>query len=349
VSLRTRRRGTPGVRFIVVLTAGALAVGGTMVAARAAGAAGAAGASGAASQPGAAYQVSAAAQRAALAFWTPARMTAAQSQALRQGARNAASTAVKPPKGIPSAVHYAGVPTIGALFYTTGSGKDLQSHFCTASVVDSTAGDLILTAAHCVYSTKPASNIEYVPEYNNGHTPYGAWAVAWIRVAAGWISSHNPNLDFAFLTLSPLKGRKIQSVTGGLAIAFTRWYRETIEVVGYNDTDSEPIRCLTKSFPFRVGQMEFPEFYCHGFWTGTSGGPWITGYNAKNGTGTLFGVIGGYEEGGQYEWASYTSYFGPQARILFGQAETTPVPTPSPTPTPTHTATSAPTPSPTAT
>jgi hypothetical protein len=27
----------------------------------------------------------------------------------------------------------------------------------------------------------------------------------------------------------------------------------------------------------------------------TSGGPWIIGYNAKNGTGTVFGVIGGYK------------------------------------------------------
>jgi hypothetical protein len=127
-----------------------------------------------------------------------------------------------------------------------------------------------------------------------------------------------PNLDFAFLAVGKAGGQKIQAVTGGLRIGFTLWYRETIEVIGYNDPDSEPIRCPTKSFPFRPGQMEF---YCHGFWTGTSGGPWIIGYNAKTGTGTVFGVIGGYEEGGDYDWASYSSYFGSQARVLFGQAE----------------------------
>ena len=63
------------------------------------------------------------------------------------------------------------------------------------------------------------------------------------------------------------------------------------------------------------------EFYCHGFWTGTSGGPWIIGYNARNGTGTVFGVIGGYELGGDYEWASYSAYFGSAARTLYQQVE----------------------------
>lgn len=63
------------------------------------------------------------------------------------------------------------------------------------------------------------------------------------------------------------------------------------------------------------------EFYCHGFWDGTSGGPWITGYNSRLGTGAVHGVIGGYEQGGYYEWASYSSYFGPHLASLFLAAE----------------------------
>ena len=76
------------------------------------------------------------------------------------------------------------------------------------------------------------------------------------------------------------------------------------------------------------------EFYCYGFWTGTSGGPWISGYNAKNGTGTVFGVIGGYEQGGDYDWASYSAYFGSATRSLYTQVEhqTAPVPKPKPSP-----------------
>jgi hypothetical protein len=85
------------------------------------------------------------------------------------------------------------------------------------------------------------------------------------------------------------------------------------------------------------------EFYCHGFWTGTSGGPWIMYYNAKRGTGTVFGVIGGYELGGDYEWASYSAYFGPAARALFDQVERASTPHPTPTPTPSRTTTAPPT------
>ena len=216
-------------------------------------------------------------------------------------------------------------------------------------MVDSTGGDLALTAAHCVYSKGLAANIEYVPGYHDGKRPYGVWPVETITVASGWKLSHDPDLDFAFLTLASAGGRRIQARTGGLTIGFTRWYSEKIEAIGHNDSGAEPVRCATRSFRFRAGQMEF---YCHGFWTGTSGGPWIIGYNAKNGTGTVFGVIGGYELGGDYEWASYSAYFGSAARTLYQQAErqaTPPTPTPTPTTGPTKPPTATPTKPPTAT
>ena len=284
-------------------------------------------------------QVSGTAQRGTLAHWTSQRMRTATAlspllarSALPATALLGTVPAVSAPKGTPHAVPFSGSPTTGALFYTTGG----KNHFCTASVVNSPGGEIVLTAAHCVYWKGFAANIEYVPGYHDGKQPYGAWPVAKITVATGWKSAHNPDLDFAFLTIAPVGDRTVQARTGGLNIGFTRWYSEKIEVVGYNDTGAEPIRCATKSFRFRVGQMEF---YCHGFWTGTSGGPWIIGYSARTGTGTVFGVIGGYELGGEYEWASYSAYFGSAARSLYIQVErqTAPHPTPSPTPTPTPT------------
>jgi V8-like Glu-specific endopeptidase len=257
------------------------------------------------------YRVSAAGQRAAVDYWTPARMAAAQPTAIERaaGAANA-----KAPNGTPWASHFTGEPAVGALFSTTGG----NAHFCTASVVDSPVGDIVLTAAHCIYSHAFAANVEYVPEYHNGHLPYGRWAVQQMWVARGWKASHDPNLDFAFLTVAPVNGRKIQSVTGGLRARFLLGYSEHVEVIGYNDTDSEPVRCATTSFEFRTNQMEF---YCHDFWDGTSGGPWIIYYNPRAGGGTVIGVIGGYEQGGSYEWASYSSYFGVEARSLLGVAE----------------------------
>jgi hypothetical protein len=268
------------------------------------------------------YHVSAARQRAALAYWTPTRIAAVRLAAIAQAPSAPDVTA---PKGIPSAVHFTGVPTVGALFATTGN----KAHFCTASVVDSPLGDVLVAAAHCVFGTAPASNIVYVPEYHNGHVPYDMWAVSNIWVMPGWASGHDPDLDFAFLTVSPIRGRQVQAVTGGLRIGFLLGYLQTIEVIGYNDTDNEPVRCLTRSFKFRTNQMEF---YCHDYRDGTSGGPWIIGWNPKTGTGTVIGVIGGYEQGGSYEWASYSAYFGVDARSLLAVAEKV-SPTPTPTPT----------------
>jgi V8-like Glu-specific endopeptidase len=306
-------------------------------------------------------QVSSADQRRTLAHWTRQRMRGATATAVPRGLirtslpavtrapglprasrapglpqAGRASTEITAPRGIPTASPFSGSPTTGVLFYTTGG----KGHFCTASVVDSTADDLALTAAHCVYSKGFATNIEYVPGYHDGKRPYGVWPVRTITVASGWKVSHDPDLDFAFLTLAAAGGKQVQAKTGGLTLGFTRWYSEKIEVIGHNDSGAAPVRCATKSFRFRTGQMEF---YCHGFWTGTSGGPWIIGYNARNGTGTVFGVIGGYELGGDYEWASYSAYFGSATRLLYQQVERAAGPHPTPTPSPSRTPTAGPT------
>lgn len=258
------------------------------------------------------HAVSWAAQRATRAFWTPARMAAATP--LRGGP--SAGGSAGGPASIPSPTHFAGVPTVGALFLTTGT----KPHFCTASVVESKPENLILTAAHCVYSSSYASNIEFVPKYHSGQQPYGAWPVKKIFVAAGWRYSHNPNLDFAFLSVTPPAGvtHPIQQVTGGLRLGINLSYAHHIEVIGYNNTDNAPIRCATTSFKFAANQMKF---FCRDYQDGTSGGPWIIGYNGQDGTGTVFGVIGGYQQGGDHPWASYSAYFAEPTRELFGQAE----------------------------
>jgi V8-like Glu-specific endopeptidase len=259
---------------------------------------------------GTVHTISRAAQAAAREYWTAARMAKATAVQVKDAKAH-------PPPGTPSATPFGGVPTIGALFYTTGSG----AHFCTASVVDSQRENLIATAAHCVYWRGYSTNIEFVPGYHDGRRPYGAWLIQAVVVAAGWRQRHDPDLDFAFLTVVPAgrSGRPIQRVTGGLWLGIDRGYAHPIKVVGYNDDVADPVRCGTASFEFRAGQMEF---YCHGYRDGTSGGPWVIGYTSR-GTGTLFGVIGGYQDGGRYEWASYSAVFGASALGLYRQAEAT--------------------------
>src|ERR1700734_3075585 len=60
----------------------------------------------------------------------------------------------------PQGTSFTGTPAVGALF--TVSNGTLGQHFCTASVVHSSAGDLLITAAHCV-AGQSAGSIAFVP------------------------------------------------------------------------------------------------------------------------------------------------------------------------------------------
>lgn len=260
---------------------------------------------------GTVHTIGRAAQAAARAFWTPSRMAGAM--AVQPGAQHAATAA--PPTGTPTARSFRGVPTIGALFYTTGSG----AHFCTASVVHSQHANLIATAAHCVYADGYATNIEFVPGYHAGRRPYGTWLVQAVVVARAWRQRHDPDLDFAFLTVVDPghPGRRIEHVTGGLWLGIGRGYAHWMRLIGYNDANDDPVKCESRSHQFRVGQMVF---FCRDFRDGTSGGPWILGFTSRGG-GTLFGVIGGYQQGGRYDWASYSPVFGSATLALYRQAK----------------------------
>jgi hypothetical protein len=268
---------------------------------------------------------SGAARREALAYWTQQRMQATVASALprRPGADGKLPSTVtaggrlspdSTPAGVPSATLFGGSPTIGVLFYATGRNPRV----CTAAVVDSTTGNLVVTSAHCIVGRGFATNLEYVPDYSDGRAPYGVWPVTAITVARGWRHGRNPNLDFAFLTVAAVHGRQLQAATGGLAMGFNLGYDQRIEVVAYNNGNTEPVRCATRSFRFRSGQAEFR---CGGFHDGTSGAPWVAGYDPGNGAGTLVGVLGGYEGGGVYQWASYSPYFGSAIRAVYQMAE----------------------------
>jgi len=62
-------------------------------------------------------------------------------------------------------------------------------------------------------------------------------------------------------------------------------------------------------------------FACRGFYGGTSGSPWVTNFNLKSRTGTIVGVIGGYQEGGATDAVSYSAYLDDDIRRLYEQAQ----------------------------
>ncbi|MGW1666961.1 trypsin-like serine peptidase, partial [Streptomyces microflavus] len=60
----------------------------------------------------------------------------------------------------------AATPAIGALLHA-GDGNDPE-HFCTATVVQSPNRNLVVTAAHCVYSDAFTADLAFAPGYHDG-------------------------------------------------------------------------------------------------------------------------------------------------------------------------------------
>jgi V8-like Glu-specific endopeptidase len=208
---------------------------------------------------------------------------------------------------------FPGTPAIGALF-TTSNGKP-GTRFCTASVIHSPHGNLLITAAHCV--TGIQGTLAFAPGYANGHAPYGIWNITRVFTGQAWASSSNPGDDVAFLAVSQHASVPIEDITGAEQLATGQPANERAWVVGYPNGASEPVVCTNWTRAFSAAQLEFD---CGGYTDGTSGGPFLTHVNQATGQGLVIGVIGGYEQGGNLPSVSYSAAFGRNVSALYRMA-----------------------------
>ncbi|MFF4949988.1 trypsin-like serine peptidase [Streptomyces chattanoogensis] len=266
----------------------------------------------------------------AAAYWTPQRMAAAIAPA---HGRTVSRTSPAPLTGrsgakktsgrVPAGRHFDGIPSVGVLFSVDGDSK---AHHCTASVVHSPSGNLILTAGHC----NPGSRAAFVPQYTSGATtqPYGIWAIdAKYDYPGRGTTGPGADLDFAFATVVPDdQGRSLESVTGGNTLTPTPGYRNKVTVVGYpsvrNDPQDRAVRCDTSTS--RLSGTRQLRMECGGFYGGTSGSPWLTHYDERTRTGRIVGLIGGLNGGGptgpNSDRTSYSPYFGTEIMALYARA-----------------------------
>ena len=182
---------------------------------------------------------------------------------------------------------------VGALF-------DGPDHYCSGSVVDSPAGDVVLTAAHCVAAgdgTPAATGMTFVPGYHDGVEPYGEWTVESAAVDPHFLADADPDYDVAFLRVSG----PVEDVTGGFAVDFDPGAGDSVTAVGYPIEDDGPTVRSGVTAQLSATQLELP---APGLENGTSGGPWLRA------DGTLVGLTGGYEQGGYDYDTSYSTYLG---------------------------------------
>ena len=98
------------------------------------------------------------------------------------------------PKTPPTAEPVPPDPRVGAVFLGGGS-----LHTCTGGVLDSAAGDLILTAAHCVAEGTVAT---FVPGLKDTAAPDDVWRIDAVYLDPRWVQNQDPLADFAIARVS---------------------------------------------------------------------------------------------------------------------------------------------------
>jgi hypothetical protein len=196
-------------------------------------------------------------------------------------------------------------PRVGAIFL---GGGDL--HACTGSVLHSAAGDLVLTAAHCLGLGGP---VTFVPGFAGQAAPSDVWTLDVFYLDPRWLASKDPRADYGIARVSRADGASIEAVVGSaLSLGSAPAKGTRVNVVAYAaGVGGMPVGCQVST---GISDDGYPELPCAGLGDGTSGAPWISGS-------TVTGVIGGLHGGGCTDNLSYSSPFDQHITDLLARAE----------------------------
>ncbi|MFE6333772.1 trypsin-like serine peptidase [Streptomyces sp. NPDC057798] len=284
--------------------------------------------------------VTQAAQERAAAFWTPARMRAAEpldllpvsghrGPAPAKGARTtvpATLPGTTADTGIQAFPHGGGawtgggavVSTAGRVFFTY-QGRTAS---CSGNAVTSANKSTVITAGHCVRMGGAwHTNWVFVPGYHDGQSPYGRWAAARTLSTPQWTASEDINYDIGAAVVAPLNGQSLTDVVGGQGLAFNTGYNLRMYAFGFpaaSPYDGEKFIYCSGST-----SRDFLLSNDHGMTCnmtgGSSGGPWFTQFNESTGTGLLSSV-----NSFKYNFLPnrmYGPYFGAEAQNLYQAAQ----------------------------
>jgi hypothetical protein len=210
-----------------------------------------------------------------------------------------------PPPTTANAAPVKAEPLVGAVFLGAG---DL--HTCTAAVLHSSAGNLILTAAHCLASAYPAT---FVPGFDGHADPAKTWTIDAVYLDPRWLANQDPAADFAIARVGRQSGGSLESDTGtGLTLGMAPDAGTVVNVTGYPLAIGGAFIGCTATTDTAPGG--FPSVHCTGLIDGTSGAPWRKDV-------AVVGVIGGLHGGGCDEKVSYSSPFDGRVVDLLHRAE----------------------------
>lgn len=178
----------------------------------------------------------------------------------------------------------------GLVLFQYGS----SSYQCSGSVINTVAGDIVLTAGHCVIapgSGTQATNIAFVPGYRDPNTPFGIWPATSFATTSEWQSTAgtgNPDDadesgDMAMLTIANRSsdGATLKNVVGAVGIAFNQPQNQTYMEYGYPAASPyDGSRLYEFTTPWATDDTSFSPAtmgISSDFTPGSSGGPWLVG------------------------------------------------------------------------
>lgn len=210
----------------------------------------------------------------------------------------------------------------------------VEEYSCSASVVPSRRGNVILTAAHCVIDPETGTvategKLNFAPGYHNGIAPDGIWEASSYEATKSWsewarkkVTPPNEGEDLAFLLLrSNQEGEDVQDVAGSLGIAFDQACTQTYTQYGYPAESPYDGQILYSHISPYAGTDLNPAIaprpikIASDFTRGSSGGPWTIG--ASTAPTALSVTAYGYENQPGY---LYGPYFGEAARKAYERA-----------------------------
>ena len=106
-------------------------------------------------------------------------------------------------------------------------------------------------------------------------------------------------------------GANVQGRVGSLNL-LTGVHPQTCNVIGYPDGLTSPVQATVQAVWY--SSLHQLKFTCDGYPNGTSGSPRIINGNSA------YGLLGGYQQGGDTPSVSYSPYFGTSVRNLYGTA-----------------------------
>jgi hypothetical protein len=267
-------------------------------------------------------------QSRVLDYWTPARMAAALP--LKGPVTAPVKAAVTGPatgSAATNGARWAGrgevTRAIGRVFLTI----DGHDFVCSGSALGAVAGkagrDLVVTAGHCAKDGTGswARNWTFVPGYDSGLRPYGAFTARRMFVPRRWSGSGDDDFDVALVAVAPHGGRHLSDVVGGLGIRFNGPRGQTAYGFGF-PTDppydgQHLMYCAGRVHDDPRRQTKDQGLHC-ALTAGSSGGPWLTGFDPASGRGTITSVSSFKYTDDQD--TMYGPYFGGEVKDLYDTA-----------------------------